>query len=1077
MTTTDLDVADHHAAGSLADELPYWGWLPDDRTCLTRRGELVTLARLTPTVVDGHTPEQLDAVLNRWQRMLSGIDSRTRIYFYLLRRPAIFPDADTGLSAVADLGQRKRRAFLGSRIQQIDTYLAWCYDPRLSTAAAGKHHAPWWKHYVQTWMKGRRTPNEAIYFREQIEDAAARFRQQVDASRTLVADLTPLDILTAHEGSRLLAELVNKPGRPPWDGATGSGLNWRLAYSELEAERRHLRLDGEPVILYSLVSPPARATANLLNDLYRLDSVMTVALEWRPWDLDAARRKIRGAQRHYFSKRYSMMAHVQETEGTTTAMVDSAADVESGRLGNALVELETEGVAYGDLALTIALHGDLETTERLDGDLLRIFAAHDAKAIREGYGQLPAWFCRLPAQPRKRQVRSVFVSAGAAACLAPIYGPPTGSSRSRHLDRAALAILETQWQTPFHYDLFHGDVGHTLVLGATGAGKSFTLNFLLVQALQYNPRVLILDLGGSYRWITRFLGGGYMELSPDDATGHGGFRLRPFALPRTERSLQFLTGWIMRLLRIGGWTVTGSDPSEIRARIEDIYAFPPARRTMTVFVQSLPAAMWPAMGRWYGTGAWGRYFDNPAVGDDLELADWQVIDLAGAAEHEDLCEAALFYLLERLRLSLENPDETDRVKLMVVDEAWRYLRDPAVLAYLAEAAKTWRKKNAALIMATQSAVDVTGTAGAEALLESMPTKLFLANPELPDKAADLFRLNPSEVATIRGLVSKQELYLRRPNMAATVRLEVDPESYWLYTSSARDSARRAEAVEHSTASRRRSRTWPPNAEAHEHKRENPMTASPLDRCPCSRLLWIVPALALAQAPQADAPAPDAPAGASVLQVQDEPDQIIRVNTRIRHTTVIQLPAAETILDFIVGDSEYWHLTGAANLAFLKPIGEGVTTNVALVCESGRIYSFLVTEQSGPPHLIVRIGGDPNSTPASGHVPAFVARSRVAEYQLMAEESRAAVLAAQRGRRGADHRHAPGRHRPSRCLSRDLSHALAVPVRARGQGRALAVPGARHVARRAIYLRPIHGAGDARALREQRRPTVPHPVRP
>ena len=114
-----------------------------------------------------------------------------------------------------------------------------------------------------------------------------------------------------------------------------------------------------------------------------------------------------------------------------------------------------------------------------------------------------------------------------------------------------------------------------------------------------------------------------------------------------------------------------------------------------------------------------------------------MIDLAGAAEHEDLCEAALFYLLERLRLSLEHPDETARVKLMVVDEAWRYLRDPAVLAYLAEAAKTWRKKNAALIMATQSAVDVTGTAGAEALLESMPTKLFLANPELPDKAAEI----------------------------------------------------------------------------------------------------------------------------------------------------------------------------------------------------------------------------------------------------------------------------------------------------------------------------------------------------
>ena len=90
--------------------------------------------------------------------------------------------------------------------------------------------------------------------------------------------------------------------------------------------------------------------------------------------------------------------------------------------------------------------------------------------------------------------------------MAPIFGPPTGKKQSGHLRRDALAILETQWKTPYYYDLFHGDVGHTLVLGATGAGKSFTLNFLLVQALQYDPRVLILDLGGSYRWLTRFLG-------------------------------------------------------------------------------------------------------------------------------------------------------------------------------------------------------------------------------------------------------------------------------------------------------------------------------------------------------------------------------------------------------------------------------------------------------------------------------------------------------------------------------------------------------------------------------------------
>ena len=490
-----------------------------------------------------------------------------------------------------------------------------------------------------------------------------------------------------------------------------------------------------------------------------------------------------------------MMAHVQETEGSAVAMEDSVASAESDRLSKALVELETEGIAYGDISLSIALHGELSDIERLDGDLRRIFATHDAKLIREGYGQLAQWFNRMPGQPRSRQLRKVLLSAGAAASLAPLFGPPRGTERSVHLDAPALTTLETHWQTPFFYDLFAGDVGHTLILGATGAGKSFTLNFLLVQALQYRPRVLILDLGGSYRSLTRFLGGGYLELSPDDGRSGDSFRLRPFSLPPGERTFQFLTGSVTRLLRLGGMTTSGDDPTEIRNRIEDLYAFSPDRRDLSSLVRSLPKSMWAAMGRWHGAGTWARYFDNPADGDDLEFADWQVIDLAGAAEHEDLCEAAMFYLLERLRIALEDPTEIARVKLMVVDEAWRYLKDPAVLSYLAEAAKTWRKKNAALIMATQSAVDVTSTPEAAALLESMPTKIFLANPNLPEKVGEILRLNSSEMDTIQSLVPKMELYLKRAGGAAILRLEVDRASYWLYTSNPRDSERRAHLIE------------------------------------------------------------------------------------------------------------------------------------------------------------------------------------------------------------------------------------------------------------------------------------------
>ena len=110
---------------------------------------------------------------------------------------------------------------------------------------------------------------------------------------------------------------------------------------------------------------------------------------------------------------------------------------------------------------------------------------------------------------------------------------------------------------------------------------------------------------------------------------------------------------------------------------------------------------------------------------------------------------------------------------------------------------------------------------------------------------------------------------------------------------------------------------------------------------------------------------EAEADGAVIHRVGGQDQIVRIRAKTRHTTVIVLPATENVLDFVVGDSEYWHLTGAANLAFLKPIAEGVTTNVALVCESGRIYSFLVTEQSkGQPHLVVRIEPRGRGRPAN-----------------------------------------------------------------------------------------------------------------
>jgi len=138
------------------------------------------------------------------------------------------------------------------------------------------------------------------------------------------------------------------------------------------------------------------------------------------------------------------------------------------------------------------------------------------------------------------------------------------------------------------------------------------------------------------------------------------------------------------------------------------------------------------------------------------------------------------------------------------------------------------------------------------------------------------------------------------------------------------------------------------------------------------------------------PSSSGAASESILRIADADDQIFTVRTKVRHTTTIVLPTTEAILDFVVGDSEYWHLTGSANVAYIKPLAEGLETNVTLVSATGRIYVFLVSEHDSP-HLVVRVERESSDERTTAPPrPAFVARSMIEGYQRAAQQATAAA---------------------------------------------------------------------------------------
>ena len=777
----------HGEAGSLAEELPYWAWI-DERTLLTRRGELVTLASLQPKGIAGEAPAELDQVLTSWMRLLGQLESDVRFSLIVTRRPV-------EASAISELGHerlpeeifRSRSAELIQRNGELRFHGAWTLNARL-------REAPTKGNPLSAWTKRLKSngSSQRVYLKDSIARGAGQLSRVVDAGRALVSEVCPSRVLEEREATAVLSDLINRPGSVT-PSHQGGALHWAWGLSDLEAHRRHLTLDGEPLSIYSVVEPPPEAAANILWDLLSLPGVWSYVWEWRGLTMDKARGRIRSAQKHFFSGRYSMMAHAQDKQGTDAALLDSAAAAETAALGDALVELQSEGIPWGELAASLSVHAPtLRELEELDSSIVRIFAGRDIKILREGYGQLSAWFARLPGQAASRQLRRMPVSAGTALCCAAIFSPERGRTKSKHLNAPSLATLETRCSTLYDYDLFNGgDVGHSLILGSTGSGKSFLLNFLLIHAQRYKPRVAVLDLGGAYRHVTEMLGGGYLRLDGDA----GGSSLRPFSLPKNERTFAFLTGWIMRLLRLGGYQPTADDGGEIQKLIVDLYGLGLNQRRMSALVATLPPRMKAAMTRWTSAGQWGRIFDAAGKGGDLAGTDWQVVDLSGASEHPDLVSAALSYCLERLRLELERPDEIARLKIMVVDEAWKFLAEPSTADYMAEAARTWRKRNAALILATQSPSDVVSGAASGALIESIPNRLFLSNSDLSDEVAAQLQLSKAEAAVIRGLLPKREMYARGAETSEVLSLNVDRRSYWLFTSNPQESERRAEVIQ------------------------------------------------------------------------------------------------------------------------------------------------------------------------------------------------------------------------------------------------------------------------------------------
>jgi type IV secretion/conjugal transfer VirB4 family ATPase len=778
---------DYRDAGSVNALLALWGFV-DETTFLTKAGHVGVVFRIRGVDYEGVSHPQRQALTHRFEAALRLLDDRCRVYQYLLKRTVAPFVAAPCAQPIANEAIQRRAAYLNERrhdLYDLSLHLVLLYEAphvvRKSTELRGMWRAP--GEAFRAWL----SPGHALRLLEsELDRAIGTLHHKAQAFEVQMSEFGPVR-LTKQEAFRFFRELVNyAPAVVDAARLThDTHLDYFVSDSAVDCHRDHLRVGDRLVKVLSMKEPPSQTFAFLLQDLYEIPGEFVACLEWQRIPSDRMRRDIQTRRRHFFNKRVSIVNYVSPETRPEEMLVDDSASTMVKQLGDSLTELEVHGHFFGNCSLTLVLHGtDPRALQHQTAEAMKAMAVHDGSLFEETYNLLNAWLSIVPGNGA-HNLRRLAILETNLADLSFLFTLDHGYAISPHLHQEALAVFETPHRTPYAFNLHVQDVGHTLVLGATGSGKSFLLNFLITHAQKYLPQTVVLDVGHSYRKLATLLGGRYLELG----LRQHGVTINPFALEPTPEHLHFLHAFVRVLLEgDDGYRISDLEDREIYEAVENLYVLDRTQRRLFTLANLLPRALAARLHKWIGEGRYASLFDN--VDDTLTVERLQVFDFEAMRAYPAILEPLLFYVLHRVVERIQDPAEASALKLCVMDEAWRFIQHPTLRAYVQEGLKTWRKRNAAMILATQTVEDFASADLLRTVVESCPTKLLLANPSLDRRHyAELFQLNEMELDLLTGLIPRQQILLKRPDLAKVLTLAVDPKSYWIYTNTPIDNVR------------------------------------------------------------------------------------------------------------------------------------------------------------------------------------------------------------------------------------------------------------------------------------------------
>ncbi|EIG61303.1 conjugal transfer protein TrbE [Bradyrhizobium sp. WSM1253] len=733
-----------HSNTRLADFLP-WAALVDERIVLNKDGSLQRTARFRGPDLDSSVPAELVAVASRLNNALRRLGSGWAVFVEAQRHsagrypPDTFPDV---ASALVDAERKAQFEEAGSHYES-SYYLTFLYLPPAESAAVAERLLYEGSH--------RSAGEDAREVLSGFVDRTNRVLQLVEGFMPECGWLDDEATLTyLHSTVSTKRHRVRVPEIPMY-------LDALLADQPLTGGLEPMLGDAHLRVL-TVVGFPSATTPGILDDLNRLAfpyrwSTRAIMLD----KTDALKLLIR-IRRQWFAKRKSIAAILKEVmTNEASTLLDTDAHNKAMDADHALQELGSDQIGEAFVTATVTVWDrDPHAADEKLRLVEKVIQGRDFTSMTETVNAVEAWLGSLPGQVYAN-VRQPPVSTLNLAHMIPLSAVWAGEVRDHHFKAPPLFFGKTEGSTPFRFALHVGDVGHTLIVGPTGAGKSVLLALMALQFRRYPAaQVFAFDFGGSIRAAAIAMGGDWHDLGGAVGGDSAEFvALQPLARIDDVGERGWAADWIASILARERIEVTPETKDHIWSALSSLASAPVRERTLTglsVLLQS--NALKRALQPYCLGGPFERLLD--AEGERLGETSVQVFETDGLIG-TGVAPAVLSYLFHRIEDRFDG-----RPTLLIIDEGWLALDDADFAGKLREWLKTLRKKNASVVFATQSLADIDGSAIAPAIIESCPTRILLPN----DRAIEpqimaiyrRFGLNDRQIEILARATPKRDYY-------------------------------------------------------------------------------------------------------------------------------------------------------------------------------------------------------------------------------------------------------------------------------------------------------------------------------